>query len=296
MGDIGRTQNLEVNLRRQLAARRVYLRGKWIYFGGTSFAVLLALVSPVVLLFLPSWGPALGAIAGVWIFVSRLLFEPWRQRLQLEGATAQEMFDCSVLGLEWNSALARRLSEEQVRRESGTLVQRDRVENWYPADVVMDWPKSVLTCQRTNMVWARRQHKSFGVFLISCAIVWAVIGVLVAVWDGASLGAYLVTIGLPSLPALLDALDMIRGHWRAAEVRQSLEDTIDSYLSSRSATTTDLRDNQDQLFALRRQAPLVPEWYYKLVKPGFETDMRYAARLVVDDGEGDAGNPENGQP
>lgn len=281
MEEIGLEQNLEVNLRRQLAARRVYLRSKRIYFGGASFAVLLALTSPVVVFLQPGWAPALGAVAGVWLFTSRLALEPWRQRLQLEGATAQEMFDCAVLGLDWNRSLARRLSEEQVNRQSGSPFKPDLVISWYPTVGEMAWPASVLTCQRSNAVWARRQHQAFGTLLVWFAVAWAVVGIIMAVGAGSTLAAYLVAIAMPSLPALLDAFDMSRGHWRAANARQLLEDVIDSHLTEGTGSSSALREIQDQLFSLRREAPLVPEWYYKIIKPGFETDMRYAASLAV---------------
>lgn len=293
MEEIGRAQNFEVNLRRQLAARRVYLRGKRIYFGGASFAVLLALASPVVVFLQPDWAAALGAIAGAWLFTSRLVLEPWRERLQLEGATAQEMFDCAVLGLDWNRSLARRLSEEQVNRLSGTPLKVDQVINWYPSVGVTAWPASVLTCQRANAVWARRQHQAFGNVLVWFAVAWAIFGIIMAVGIGSSLATYLVAIAMPSLPALLDALDMSRGHWRAADARQLLEDTIDSHMTEGGAPRNALREIQDQLFVLRREAPLVPEWYYKIIKPGFETDMRYAASLVTgsqDDGPAKRGD------
>ena len=286
MEEIGRTQNLEVNLRRQLAARKVYLRGKQMYFGGFSFAVLIALASPVVVFLQPGWAPGLGAVAGAWLFASRLVLEPWRQRLQLEGAAAQEMFDCAVLGLDWNRSLAKRLPEEQVNRLSGNPLKAERVIDWYPTDRPMAWPASVLTCQRSNAVWARRQHQAFGNLLVWAAVLWVVIGIILAVAIGSSLAAYLVAIAMPSLPALLDALDMSRGHSRAANARQLLEDTIELHMAEGGATHNSLREVQDQLFVLRKEAPLVPEWYYKIIKPGFETDMRYAASLVADSSQG----------
>lgn len=282
MEEIGRAQNLEVNLRRQLAARSVYLRGKRMYFVGFSFAVLLALASPVVVFLQPDWAPGLGAVAGAWLFTSRLVLEPWRQRLQLEGATAQEMFDCAVLGLDWNRSLARRLPEEQINRQSGTPLKAESVIDWYPTARPMAWPASVLTCQRSNAVWARRQHQAFGNLLVWSAVVWAIFGIIMAVGIGSSLATYLVAIAMPSLPALLDALDMSRGHWRAADARQLLEDAIELHMTEDGVTRSSLREIQDQLYVLRREAPLVPEWYYKIIKPGFETDMRYAASLVAD--------------
>jgi SMODS-associating 4TM effector domain len=289
MSEIGRTQDLDVNVRRQLAARRFYKQGKWLQFGGASFAVLLALVSPLVLLFRPSLGPTLGAIAGLWIFVSRLVLEPIKHKLQLKGATAQEVFDCEVLRLDWNGALARRIPEEEVRNASGSMRGAEQIKGWYPTANDLRWPRSVLICQRSNAVWSRRQHRSYGWLLVGAAIAWFVLGIVIAVADAATLTQYLTTVALPSLPALLDAAEMARGHWRAAETRQLLEGQVDALLEYGTATEQDLREIQDQLFTLRQDAPLVPEWFYKLIKPTYEADMRYAAeRAAESDGHASA--------
>jgi hypothetical protein len=296
--EIGATQNQEVNLRRYLAAAHFYKLAKWLYFGGASLTVVLALVSPLVLLFAPDAGPTLGAIAGAWIFVSRLFLEPFKQKLQLKGATAQETFDCSIYRLGWNDALVRRLPEEEIRGASGAMKGADEVRDWYPTDEDLDWPLSVLVCQRSNAVWARRQHRAYAYMLYVAAASWAVIGAVVAILDGASLATYLVTIALPSLPALLDAAEFARAHAVDADKRQLLEDQTDALLRSGTASEHDLREIQDELFTLRRSAPLVPRWFYRLVRPRFEADMRYAAKHASAGNSsattGDANGP-NGQ-
>jgi hypothetical protein len=280
MSDIGVAQDLDVNLRRQLAARQFYSIGKWFHFGGASLAVALALVAPVVLLFAPDLGPTLGAIAGVWIFASRLILEPRKQEQQRKGAVAQEMFDCVVAELEWNDALVRRLSEEEIRRASGSMERAPEVRGWYPAEADLGWPSSVLVCQRSNAVWGRRQHRAYGQLLAGVAVGWGVIGILVAVAHGASLAEYLTTIALPSLPAVLDASEVSRLHGQAADKRGHLEAQIDQMVRAGATTAHELREIQDQLFSLRRDAPLVPNWFYKLLKADYEADMRYAAQLA----------------
>jgi hypothetical protein len=274
MAEIGVRQARDVNVRRQITARHFYKVAKIVHFGGLSLAIVLALVSPVVLLYEPDLGPTLGAIAALWIFVARLVLEPIRQAYQLKGATAQELFDCNVLGIGWNDALARRLADEEIRQASKSLRNADR--RWYPADEAVPWPTSVLVCQRSNAVWARRQHVAYGWLLGGAAVIWVVLGIIIAVLHKASLGEYLTTVALPSLPAVLDAAEMSRGHRHAAGRRQELEDRADAALRS-GAASQDLREIQDQLFELRKDAPLVPQWFYNLIKPTYEEGMRYAA-------------------
>ncbi len=188
------------------------------------------------------------------------------------------MFDCALLEIDWNDALATRLSEEEIRSASGSMKGVEDVRDWYPTDQNMSWPLSVLSCQRANAVWARRQHSYYGRTLYGMAIAWGLIGMVVAVIDGASLASYLVTVGLPSLPALLDAVEFARGHFSDAERRQVIETRLNSLVQAPSAATEqDIREVQDQLFQMRRDAQLVPKWFYKLLRPRFEQDMRYAA-------------------
>jgi hypothetical protein len=291
MSQIRETQNAEDSLRSRIAANHFYQRASWIHFGGASLTIILALASPFVLLFRPGWGPMLGAIAGAWIFASRIVLEPAKRDFQLKGATAQERFDCAVLALDWNDSLVRRLSEEEVRAASRSMKNREKSRDWYPAQVELAWPRSVLLCQRANTVWARRQHRWYARVVIGLTVGWAVFGVLTAVLHSASLGEYLVTILLPSLPAFLDASELSRVHAAAASARQLVEDQADAFFQSGSPSHQDLREIQDQLFNLRREAPLVPQWFYKMIRPGFEEDMQFAAEQLAKrdttDGQGD---------
>ena len=281
MTDIQVAQNQDRNLRRQMAKDYWYTSAKRGHLAGAALVVVFALVSPLVLLFAPSWGPTLGAIAGAWIFASRLLLEPWKLRLQVKGAAAQEMFDCDVLGLAWNPALERAPSTEEIRKASKKIANEKRIakhRDWYPAGVAMTWPTSVITCQRANAVWARRQHHSYGLFLIVAATSWALVGIGVSVLHAATLAEYLTTIALPSLPALLDATELSRKHLQASSMRQNLEDTCDQFLQGPTGVEhEDLREVQDQLFGLRRDAPLVAGWFYSIVSKSYEEDMKYAA-------------------
>lgn len=281
MAEIGQLQNEEETLRFRLAAAHFYNRAKLLHFGGASLTLVFALVAPLVLLFRPELGPPLGAAAGTWIFVSRVALEPIRRGLQLKGATAQEHFDCSALNLEWNDSLARRLPHEEISAASRSLKGVKTARDWYATGEGVPWPTSVLLCQRSNAVWARRQHRAYAIAVVGAARAWFVVGVLVAALSAASLTEYLVTIALPSLPAFLDASDLARGHASAARSRQLLEDQTDALLRSGDATAQDLREIQDQLFNLRQEAPLVPGWFYKLIRPGFEADMQHAARQAA---------------
>ncbi|CAG4927411.1 S-4TM family putative pore-forming effector [Acidithrix sp. C25] len=281
MHDIGVAQDSNRNLRRQEAKDRFYKIGNRWHFWGASTAIILALASPLVLVYEPDWGPLLGAIAGVWIFMSRLLFEPLKQGCQVKGASAQEMFDCDVLGLTWNDALIRQPSEEEIRSASKRFKDPKSTKKhcgWYPTDIDIAWPRSVITCQRSNTVWARRQHHAYGCFLLVSAFVWAIFGVIIALVQQATLAGYLTTVALPSLPAVLDAVDLSKKHFLASSRRQHLEDETNAMFDKNDSSHEALREIQDQIFDLRRDAPPVAGWFYWILSKTYEEDMRYAAK------------------
>lgn len=284
--EVAVTQNDSTSLRYQLAKSHFYRWAKTLYFAGAAFTLTLALMAPLVLLFGPSLGATLGAIAGAWIFVSRLLLEPFRRDYQLKGATAQECFDCRVLGLPWNEALVRPLPDEEISAASRagrrSTKRVEQAKDWYAAtDFRLEWPRSVLMCQRSNAVWACRQHRTYGRVLASAAIAWFIVGIIVAVADGAALGTYLVTILLPSMPAFLDASELSRAHSSAARDREIIREQMDALLEAGTAEPQEIREIQDQLFRLRREAPQVPEWFYQVIRPGYEEDMRYAVDELI---------------
>jgi hypothetical protein len=267
-------------LRRQMAKARFYATANRWHLLGSALALALALASPFVLLYRPDLGPLLGAIAGTWIFASRLLFEPVKKGCQTKGAAAQELFDCDVLGLPWNDSLARQPSDEEIRKASNAFRTAKRTEKhkrWYPAQADQPWPQSVITCQRSNAVWARRQHRAYGIFLEVVAAAWFTFGVVLALVHGSSLADYMTTIALPSLPALLDAIEVSKKHRDASLRRQDLEDQTNVLFDQPAPSPGDMREVQDQLFVLRRDAPPVAGWFYGLISKAYEEDMRYAA-------------------
>ena len=278
--EIAVNQNTERNLRLQMTKAHYYAAANAWHLTGAGLALALALASPLALLYWPDRGPLLGAVAGTWIFATRLLLDPLSQVYQARGASAQEEFDCAVLGLDWNLALVKPLADEEVHTASRAFAREnkaaDRHRNWYPTDTFLSWPTSVLTCQRSNAVWARRQHHAYGVFLLSVALVWMVFGIVLALTQDSSLAAYLTTIALPSLPALLDATETARKHLRASARRKRLERTVDDLIHSRCGHES-LREVQDQIFELRRSAPQVAGWFYRVIRPRYEQDMQYAA-------------------
>jgi hypothetical protein len=80
------------------------------------------------------------------------------------------------------------------------------------------------------------------------------------------------------VPGFLDAIELSKKHFLAAIRRRHLEDKTNTMFSDTSVSHEVLRELQDQVFNLRRDASPVPGWFYRLLKTDYEEDMRYAAK------------------
>jgi hypothetical protein len=300
MPEIAHAEAVEKNRYRNAAATTFYRRAKLYSFLGKGIAGLLALAAPVAILAAPSAGPVLGAIAAGWLFLSRIGLDRFRREWQRQGALAAEAYDCGVLGIDWNPALGTALEPEEIRAGAAAKEARQKrgprwpwekswwpwkqedtkARSWYPSEGQEQWPLSVLLCQRSNAVWAARQHKSYAYLVGIAAVLWGAFGVIAALVKGAELSEYLITVLLPSLPAFLDAIENVDAHSDAANRRTALSMTIRDLIDGGEAEEPQLRDIQDELFRLRCEYTHVPEAFYHRIKADYERDMRYGAAQI----------------
>lgn len=286
MAEIGARQTQEVNLRRQAAARDRYTAAKLpdtlVIWGN----VALAGFAPVALFYFPDLSEVVAALAGFWLFVSRLLLRPISDRLKTTAAALQDDYDRTVFGLEPRSTTSPVASDEELRHWTQRADLKE-FRDWYPTRLDLPWPKSVLICQRASTVWARRQHGAYGNVLVAVAVVWFALGVAIAFGDDISLRSYLVAILMPSLPALLESAELARLHHKAAADRRSVESTLNAFLTAPGQVTrADLDGVQERLRSLRIEGPLVPDWFYRRISDAYDADMHFAAQLQAESGEG----------
>jgi hypothetical protein len=107
-----------------------------------------------------------------------------------------------------------------------------------------------------------------------------------AVAASASLGSYLITVFLPSQPAFLDTIDLVRGHLQQSKAKAALEEkTTDVWRKGieqpGSVTGQDCREVQDQAYTLRRKGIQIPQVVYRFRRKQDEEAMRAAVALLV---------------
>ena len=290
MHKISERQNSDESMELLRAYTWFYLRAKHWHAARLAGTLVLALLVPVIVFWKPAWGGILGALAGAWVLVGRTVLMWVEDRSVRLAVTIQEQFDSELFGLEWNTNLAGQQAALEDIHTAAQKVHRERrlrkLRNWYADSDSAAWPLNVILCQRASAVWGRRSHYGYAIFVLSFGILWFIAGVVMASVARATLGDYLIAVFLPSQPAFLDTLELVRGHRQQSQAKAALEEkTTDLWNKGvenpHSVTRQDCREVQDQSYVLRRKGIQIPETVYRIRRSQDEKAMQAAvARLL----------------
>jgi hypothetical protein len=271
------------------AASRHYGMAKRWHLARVAGTLGLALAAPVITFWVPQFAEWVAAAAAFWVLVGRTVLVAAEDAEMRAGVTAQEQFDTEVFGLPWHETLAGRpLAPEDIVHASDHIKgdARAKKKNWYADTGDAPWPLSVVLCQRASAAWSRRAHQHYAVVLKIAAGAWFVAGIIMGLVAHVSLAGYLIKLFLPSQPAFLDAIELIRSHQSAGEQKTRVEAMADALWERGindvgSVTVADCRSVQDHSYRLRRHSPQVAQWYYKWNRARDENAMRRATERKV---------------
>jgi hypothetical protein len=251
--------------------------------------VVLALAAPVVTFWLASTAEWVAAVAALWVVAGRTILTRLEDAEMHRGVTVQEQFDTALFGLGWNEGLAGPPPEhEDVVHacDHASEAKRARKYDWYPDTGAAPRPLDIVLCQRSSAAWGRRAHDRYATVLTLTTWAWFVAGLAMGIVAGVSLSGYLIELFLPSLPAFLDATELIRSH-RSASAQKARLERMTNKLWERggadhgSVALSDCRSVQDLSYRLRRHNPQVAQWYYLLNRARDERAMRQAAQHKI---------------
>lgn len=273
-------------LRLLLAQRKLYNRAKrWSFLRWIGFSVI-GVAAPILTVILPRAAVVVGAIAGIWIFLSRTWFSSAEQARAAKAAHVQEQFDQLVFGMPDRVRRMPAASMEEVASLAGNdqLVaaeaRKDRLAGWYPFDARLNGAMSVAIAQRANAAYSERLLSANANVWLATTLAWSGAAVLVSVIVGLTLSAFLLGVALPLLPALLDVWEQYRSTRRAGEARRAMAGSIEEAVrdqAERDIAPEDLLVWQDQLYDLRRRSPQVPNLVYRRARARNEQAMITAA-------------------
>jgi hypothetical protein len=278
-------------LRLLLAQRKLYSRAKrWSFLRWIGFSVI-GVAAPIVTVIVPQASVAVGALAGIWIFLSRTWFSSVERGLAAKAADIQEQFDQMVFGMPDQITRVPSASMEEISvlvgddQSVASQVQKESLKGWYPFDSRLDGAIAIAIAQRANAAYSERLLNANATVWLVTTLLWSGAAVIASLIVGLTLPAFLLGVALPLLPALLDVWDQYRSTKRAGEVRRSMADNIERFVrgqAERQLAPEDLLLWQDQLYELRRKSPQIPNLLYKGTRERNEQAMNKAAAELAD--------------
>lgn len=283
-------QNEDSNLKVLLAQRRLYSRAKrWTAVRAVGVGIV-AVAAPLIAAFCPQKAVWAAAVAAVWYVLNRLVVRRCERHDATLAATAQEQFDTSVFGMPTIAVREPRLVPEDITRviDRGSEQRRrayrnEKLRDWYPIQKGVPGRVAIAIAQRGNLMYTRRLLQRHAALWLCLLVVWAAASIVIALIFQFSLETFLLAVALPVMPPLLDAYDEYVQVRAAGRERESLANEIGDAIradSTRPVPAQQLLAWQGRLFALRRDAPLVPDWLYWLLRDRAETEMSEAAETI----------------
>jgi hypothetical protein len=270
-------QNTDGSRRLVAAQARMYSDAKVIFSIRVSVVLLLALLSALVALKIPSLRTIVGGGGGIFVLVLSFLVGSAEKRIRVRAAATQEQFDTEVFQLPWNNLHADRPSQHAVAR-AALRYKGGRDKNWYSDTKGIHRPFDVLACQATNFGWGARMHQLWAWFLCLMALVSLVL--LIVAWRALDLNGEegLTSLVIPALGPYKELGEQIRENFYAAALKESAETKLSDLWTrgmkqEQLPTLEDLRSVQDKALYIRQSNPYVPDWFDRLFHSSNEAAM-----------------------
>lgn len=278
-------------LRLLLAQRRLYNRAKrWSFLRWIGFSVI-GVAAPILTVVVPQAAVVVGALAGIWIFLSRTWFSSRELAAAARAADIQEQFDQMVFGMPHQVARVPAASMEEISQVVGddqaasVDAARENLLGWYPFDDRISGDTSVAIAQRANVAYSERLLNTNAVVWLVTTLSWSIAAVILSLASGLTLPNFLLGVAMPLLPALLDVWEQYRSTRRAGATRRSMADEIERVIRGQNGQPLkpeNLLVWQDQLYELRRRSPQIPNLVYKSARTRNERAMNAAASELAE--------------
>jgi hypothetical protein len=225
-------------------------------------------------------------LGGLWAVAYSSGLAAWGENERRRAALLQEMFDVQAFELPWNEVIAGEpLAPQEVSRLSQQCRSSDELFRDYYLVPVVARPYDVLGCQQQNLGWAARVRRRYARALLAAAGIWSGAGLLVGWLGGLNVSELLLRWYLPSLGALLLAVDTYRAQYDAAAERERVLSLMNAHLSGAARLATSeaagpllafAREIQDVIFKTRTQHTRVPNLFFRRFRVQDRTDFEAA--------------------
>lgn len=289
MNRIPEAQNETKQLQRLAAQRHLYSVAKRILgaevFLGAPIAIAWGVASlniPGVRSYAAFWGLLISLSDVLWL-------NPWQKRLREKAAKIQEVFDCDVLQLPWNTIKVGERPDPELIKEHADKFKKSPsrlspLNNWY-APVVGELPIDVarILCQRSNCWWDSNQRRRYAVWVIAGLMITVVTILGLAFVGGLTVEKLFLSVIAPLAPALILAIRQCTEQIEAASRIDKLKCHAERIWSAALDNAIDLESSnksralQDEIYENRKRSPLVFDWIFRQLRSGYEIQMNHAA-------------------
>lgn len=282
-------QNLDVNIDRLLAQRRLYSNAKIMQY----ILIAITVIIPVLIAFVTnfsnlriddtSWIYTIYAI--VVIFGEKIL-EIFIDRNKKTAASIQEKFDTNIFDIPENELLNSVFIDHDIvrkysKKDKLNANKISRVTNWYSTRIdCLRTNIAILFCQRMNICYDQNIKKKYNKLLISLSVLTFITLFIISLTNDFSLKKFIIEVILPSIPILNFTYKEINQNIESVDNLQKLREIIENKLSSLSRNDVieieELRNIQDRIFNNHILSPLIPDFIYKILWTELEDEMNYS--------------------
>lgn len=292
LNSIPKGQNSEKAIQRLAAASDRYGKAKNL----VGIQMLIAIPVPILLSILKMIFPNKGswaALFGILIAALEFFFEHQQKRLKTMGAKIQQLFDCGLLGLEWNKfKVGSKPDLEDIIHWSKVYTRThpndDNLKNWYsPSVEVLPLHFARLICQRANIRWDYKQRTRYAFFIGCFLIGFIFLILLVSLYLDLSVQNLVITLATLS-PTFLWGIREWRNQQETIEVLGRLKEWSEDLWNKAieenfNPKELDLesRSLQNEIYDHRCRNPLIFNWIYRRFRDENEEQMVKKAEDMI---------------
>ncbi len=290
---IAENQNTNLVIDRLAAQRELYSRAKLIFNTRVFFALMLALIGPLVISTFNDTEPYVAFISIVYILIDIFSLERKENECRESAAKIQELIDTELFSLDWNSiVVGNKPDTELIYKNSKAFKKKNTTStliDWYPKNISpLDIIPAILICQRSSIWWDVNLRKVYVSILYSLLLFFSAFALILAVVQNLEIKGIL-SIALPLLPIYRIFINQIMAQRltieRTNELKIHTESLIDQITEGNfeeNSLITGIRKIQDELYRHRKSCFSLPDWLYKTLRESQEEQMVYNADVHIE--------------
>lgn len=292
--DILNRQNLEINIDKLLAQRRLYSNAKKVNYLLISITVILPIIISLITNFTiviindKNWIYILFTIIAI---IFEKVFEIYIDRCKKTAASIQENFDTSIFQLSENELLNTTFVDSDIirkysRKDKNNNKKVEKVTNWYSKEIEnIDTNLAILFCQRMNICYDQNIKKKYNILLIILSFLTLFILLGFSLFNNFSLMKFMIEVILPSIPIFSFTYKEFNTNLESVDNLQNLKEIIEQNLKSNSINNSinieELRRIQDRIYQNRILSPLIPDFIYRYLWSELEDQMNYSVKTKI---------------